>query len=271
MNPTQIQFTASIPEHYDTCLGPFLFEHYAADLAARLDVGAGDEVLEVACGTGISTEFLRRAVGDDVPIVATDLSEPMLDLARAKRGGLAALRFQQADAVELPFEDRRFAAVTSQFGLMFVPDKARAMREALRVLRPGKRLALNVWDDLPSNPYVQVAQDAIATFFDSDPPQFLYLPWSCHEREPLRALLTDAGFADVELHTVSHTAELPDVRTVARGLVQGNPTIGEVEARATGTVDEVVAAVAEALETAFGTAPFRAPMRAVVATAVRPV
>jgi len=267
MRQTAALFDDSIPADYDTYLGPFLFEPFAADLAGRVQVRAGGAVLETACGTGISTEFLRRSIGSSVSIEATDLSEPMLDVARAKRGHLERVRFRRADATALPFEDGSFEAVVSQFGLMFLPDKLRAMREAHRVLRPGGVLAFNVWDDLPSNPYVEVAQAAIATFFDADPPQFLYVPWGYHEHGPILELLAESGFSRTEIHTVACVAERPTAREVATGLVRGNPTLTDVRERARGSVDDVVDAVTTALAESFGAAPFQAPMQAVVVTA----
>jgi ubiquinone/menaquinone biosynthesis C-methylase UbiE len=269
-NPSRAGFVGSVPESYDRYLGPFLFDFYAADLAAHLAVEPGGSILETACGTGVATEHLRRATGPGVEIVATDLSEPMLEHARARRGHLDGVRFEQADAAALPFGDASFDAVVQQFGLMFVPDKLAALSEARRVLRPGGTLAFNVWGDLPSNPFVQVAQDAIAAFFSSDPPQFLYQPWSFSALDPIAALLREAGFADVTLRVVPHVSERPTPREAAEGLVRGNPTIGDVEGRALVPVEAVVDAVAAALGEAFGESPFRAPMQAVVVTARRP-
>ncbi len=269
MGTNTAMFADSIPGDYDKYLGPFLFEFYAEDLARRLTIDAGGALLEVACGTGIATEFLRRAIPTGASIVATDVSEPMLALARSRRGHLPDVRFQQADAVALPFEDGCFSAVAQQFGLMFFPDKLLALREAHRVLAPGGRLVFSVWDNLTSNPFVRVAQDTIATFFDESPPQFLYLPWSYHEHESIRALVSEAGFATCELQTVTHTATRLSPRDVAAGLVRGNPTVNEVRERANGSVDDVVNAVADTLGRAFGSDPLRVPMQAIVVTAER--
>ncbi len=269
MNTSTALFTDSIPGDYNKYLGPFLFEPYAKDLASRMVVEAGAAVLEVACGTGILTEALRCAVPDDASIVATDVSEAMLDRARARRGHLPGVRFQQADAMALPFADGSFDVVAQQFGLMFFPDKLRALCEARRVIAPGGRLVFNVWDGLDSNPFVRVAQNAIATFFGEKPPQFLYLPWSYHEHEAIRALVLEAGFSSCELHTVAHTATRSTAREVALGLVRGNPTILDIRERATACVDEVVEAVACALGDAFGGETLHVPMQAIVITADR--
>jgi ubiquinone/menaquinone biosynthesis C-methylase UbiE len=154
MTGAHSEFVGSIPEIYDEHLGPLLFEHYAADLAARVTVPVGSRVLELACGTGIATDRLRAALPDEVAIVATDLNEAMLDLARNKRGNLANVQYQVVDALDLPFEDGSFDAVVCQFGVMFFPDKAACAREAARALKPGGAYTFNVWDSLDRNPAI---------------------------------------------------------------------------------------------------------------------
>ena len=75
MTTKHVKFDGSIPEIYDSHLGPLLFHHYAADLAGRIHVAAGGRVLETACGTGIATEKLRDVLADDIEIIATDLND----------------------------------------------------------------------------------------------------------------------------------------------------------------------------------------------------
>src|ERR671932_600659 len=145
MRETDRLFEGPIPETYDRFLGPLLLEPYARDLAARLAALAPARVLETAAGTGVATRALARALRAGTTIVATDLNRPMLDLAAA-RMETVEVTWQQADALALPFADGTFDAVVCQFGAMFFPDKIAAYREAARVLRPGGRLVLGIWD-----------------------------------------------------------------------------------------------------------------------------
>jgi len=136
-------FEGTIPQHYDRYLGPLLFHPYADDLAARLVPKPDVRVLEIACGTGLVTRRLLDRLGGSGSILATDLNEAMLAYARSQVVAAPGLQWRQADAVKLPLPDRSFDAVVCQFGLMFFPDKAAALREAFRVLRPGGRFAVS--------------------------------------------------------------------------------------------------------------------------------
>jgi ubiquinone/menaquinone biosynthesis C-methylase UbiE len=146
MKDQHAEFSGSIPAAYDRCLGPILFEPYAKDLAARLQVPKNGSVLELACGTGILTRLLRTQLPPTVKLAATDLNEPMFRHAPAKFREDEVVQWLQADAGSLPFGDRLFDAVVCQFGIMFVPDKALAAHEAYRVLKPGGHFLFNVWD-----------------------------------------------------------------------------------------------------------------------------
>ncbi len=156
--PTQnAAFVGSIPENYDRYLGPVLFDPYAADLVSRLNVSADASVLELACGTGIVTRRLRDRLGSEVRLIATDLNDAMLSYAARKFKPEDAIEWKQADAADLPFADQSFDAVVCQFGLMFVPDKERALSETYRVLKPGGTFLFNVWDAIEYNELAHIA------------------------------------------------------------------------------------------------------------------
>jgi SAM-dependent methyltransferase len=265
MAETNISFSGSIPQLYDRYLGPVLFEPYAVDLARRVAVHATGPVLEMACGTGIVTQQLRAQLAPEVEIVATDLSQPMLDYARTKLATLKNVDWRQADIAALPFPDASFAAVVCQFGLMFVPDKQAAFRETRRVLGKGGLFAFNVWDEITANPFAHVAHETLAQLFPADPPQFL-IPFTFNDHVVLRQSLTMHGFSNVQLETVMLEARSESARALAIGFVQGSPLSTMVQERGV-PFESVVAAVADALAQHGGAAPFHSTLQAVVVTA----
>jgi SAM-dependent methyltransferase len=238
-------FAGSIPEFYDRCLGPFLFEPYAADLAARAAELAPGRILETAAGTGIVTAALASALpGAD--IVATDLNPDMLAVAEGKLDS-PRVSFAPADAQSLPFPDAAFDLVVCQFGAMFFPDRVAAYREARRVLRPGGPFLFNVWDRLEANPASQAVAEAVAALFPADPPSFLArVPFGYHDPALVEADLRSASFSVVEVETVSKRSR-GSAREVAPGLCQGSPLRAEIEARAPDRLDEATGAALAAL------------------------
>lgn len=270
MSDSHAKFDGSIPENYDRILGPFLFEHYAKDIAARLPSGDATRILETACGTGIATQYAREALGPDATIVATDLNPPMLDVANAKRGFLPGVTFQEANAQALPFSDNEFDAVLCQFGMMFLPDKPLGMAEALRVLKPGGTFAFNVWDDFEANPAMVTAHETVGRFFDEEPPQFFTVPFGWNDKAVIGGMLSDAGFENIEMEDIDHLGYAETSAELAFGCINANPTLHEVQERATASPEAVVAALATELNDRFGEDPLRIPMRAIVITATKP-
>ncbi len=258
------QFVDSIPEIYDTHLGPFLFEFSARDLARRLEqVAPGDikDVLEVACGSGISTEHASMALPSSAEITATDLNQAMLDRAIKRRGQLKNVTYRQADALQLPFEDASYDAALCQFGIMFFPDKSRALHEIARVLRPGGWFAFNVWDSLANNRVVEIAYETIASFFPADPPDFIKTPFGYYQIDPIKALLKEEGFGNIKVEVVREAVRCENAESPARGMVEGNPGIIQIRERATADPKEIVAALAGAIEAEFGPPPLNIPLQ----------
>jgi SAM-dependent methyltransferase len=273
MQTNDAKFDGSIPAIYETHLGPLLFEPYADDLAARLALPPGvaaPRVLEIAAGTGILTRRLRRRLPAAATLVATDLNEGMVQVARERLAGIAGLELRPADAMSLPFEDRSFDAVVCQFGLMFMPDKAKALREALRVLKPGGQLLLNTWGPLADNPVSGLAQETLASLFPANPPPFFRIPFSDHDPEALRVLMNAAGFTAVEVTPVRIESQAPSAEHAAIGLIRGCPLYHQIVERGSPTPDEVVPMVAEELALAHGDRPMNCPMLALVVSARRP-
>jgi ubiquinone/menaquinone biosynthesis C-methylase UbiE len=262
-------FVGSIPANYDRYLGPVFFHHYADDLVARLPVTPGMRVLETACGTGIVTERLAARLGDAGSLVATDLNEAMLAHGRDRLPRGERVEWRQADATALRFDAGSFDAVVCQFGLMFYPDKAAGVREALRVLGPGGLYLFSVWDRIERNPIARITHETVARFFEKDPPQFYTTPFSLHDPEPTLRLLRDAGFSDVQWLHVEKVGTSPSAAEATIGLVEGNPIYAAIMERRPDALEDIKKAVAAALAKELGDKPVRCPERALVFSARR--
>ncbi len=263
-----VAFTESVPVNYDRYLGPMLFEPYANDIVNRVKFREGMRVLEVACGTGIVTRKLRELLPKSATIVATDLSEPMLDFARRNLNGTGGVEWQQADAMALPFADESFDLVVCQFGLMFMPDKLAALSEARRVLAAGGQLLLNTWDRLERNDFSYVTHTTQMRFFPADPLMFFETPFGLHDGEQLRSWLEAAGYTHITVRPVNLPSMSASAADAAKGLVQGTPLVVAIKERG-GNMEAITHAVAEALASEFGKAPTRGRMSAIICHATR--
>src|SRR6476661_543500 len=128
-------FAGSIPENYDRHMVPLIFEPFAADIAQRAASLSPNVVLETAAGSGVVTRALAPRLPRGASYVVTDLNQPMLDYAASRQGSDSRIKWRQADALALPFENAAFDLVCCQFGAMFFPDRSSAYRETKRVLK----------------------------------------------------------------------------------------------------------------------------------------
>jgi len=260
-------FVGSIPENYDRGLGPIFFADYA-DHAARLVAGyAPSRVLEIGAGTGIVTRRLRDLTPATTRLIATDLNPPMLDVAKKKFRPDELVKFQQADAMALPFANTSFDAVVCQFSAQFFPDKEKSYREAYRVLAPGGRYVFSVWDG-GYNRHARIADEVAAQFFPTDPPQFYRVGTGYNKIDPIKDSLNDAGFIDLRIAVLTREKQVSDIGAFARALVYGNPLIEMIRTRGGVDPDQVVNALEEALARELGN-PARLPLQAILFEATR--
>src|SRR5215216_2752990 len=261
-------FAGSIPEIYDQFLVPLIFEPYALDLAKRVQKIDPKNVLETAAGTGVLTRAMAARLSKHARIFATDLNQPMLDRAKTRQIEDTRIDWKQADALNLPFEDRNFDVVTCQFGAMFFPDKARGYSEARRVLKPGGQFIFNVWDKISEHEFADVVTEALAAYFPSDPPRFLArTPHGYHEINQIREELAAAGFANVSVETVDAVSRASSALDPAIAYCQGTPLRNEIETRDASRLKDATKHAADALQRRFGSGPIEGRIRAFVITA----
>lgn len=263
-------FAASIPAIYEKYLVPMIFDPYAQEMAIRIAALKPLNVLEVAAGTGVLTRAMAERLGPHVEITATDLNQPMLDIAMARHRAGRPITWRQADALALPFDDQSFDIVACQFGVMFFPDKVEGFREARRVLAGGGSYMFNVWDRIDSNEFISAVTAALRDIFPDDPPLFMErTPHGYHDGDAIRRDLRAAGFSEVAIEAVDRESIALTALDAATGYCQGNPLSAEIEMRAPGRLQEVTERVAEALGKRFGGGPIRGKIRAIIVTASR--
>lgn len=246
-------FAGSVAKLYESHLVPLIFDGYATDLAQRVASRPVSQVLEIAAGTGVVTRRLARLLPAGVAIVATDLNQPMLDMA-AEVGTERPVDWRQADAMQLPFEDGMFDAVVCQFGVMFFPDKAKAFAQARRVLRPGGRLLFNVWDRIEQNEFAHTVTQALESVFAQDPPRFLArTPHGYFDPGAIEQDLRRGGFAaTVQVDTLAARSQAASARVPAVAYCQGTPLRNEIEARGSATLGQATDAAERAIREQFG-------------------
>lgn len=187
--------------------------HWMVD-AVRLQ--PGHRVLELAAGLGETGLLAAELILPGGHLISSDQVEAMLELGRARAARLAItnVEFKVLDAewIDLPLAS--IDAVLCRFGYMLMADPAAALRETRRILVPGGRLALAVWDRAETNPWSDVSRIALETHGLCEPtPPGTPGPFSLGDHDRVGALVEDAGFTGIELDSVEIVQRDPDFET----------------------------------------------------------
>ncbi|HZA66251.1 MAG TPA: class I SAM-dependent methyltransferase, partial [Geminicoccaceae bacterium] len=172
-------------------------------LIARASVRPGDCAIDIGCGTGATTLELAAAVGAHGSVLAVDISEPLLAVARRRvmQSRRSNVRFAHADAQTHRFERGCHDLAMSRFGVMFFADPIGAFANLKRALRPGGRLAFACWDRLEDNPWfalpLQVGIERLGPL-EPRPPRAPG-PLALAEQDYIDEILTGAGLIDVRI------------------------------------------------------------------------
>jgi ubiquinone/menaquinone biosynthesis C-methylase UbiE len=189
-----------------------MFAPVAAALVEDAAVGAGQTVLDVATGPGEPALSIARVVGSAGRVVGVDVVPAMIEAAlrEAQRQRLANARFRVAPADALPFDGRSFDAVVCRFGVMFFPSPRAGIREMLRVLKPGGRLAMAVWHHARSNPFHSILADIVERYVAS-PPLEPDAPDAFRFAPPgkLLGVALEAGLADARERLLTFSIKAP--------------------------------------------------------------
>jgi len=189
-----------------------MFAPLTEAMIERAGICEGQSVLDVAGGAGEPSLTIAERVGPNGSVTCTDAVAEMVEAARheANRRGLKNVQFQQCTADSLPFPDNSFDVVVSRLGVMFFLDSVKAMREMLRVVKPGGSLTFAVWYKSDVNPFCYLVSGVIEQHVkavEADP----NAPNAFRFAEPgkLAGVMKQAGAIDVRDEIVSFDIEAP--------------------------------------------------------------
>ena len=189
-----------------------MFAPLTEALIEHAGIRKGQAVLDIAGGAGEPSLTIAEFVGPTGSVTCTDAVPEMVEAAQeeANRRGIKNVRFQVCAADSLPFPDNSFDAVVSRLGIMFFPDSLAAMREMLRVTKPGGRLAFAVWRKSDLNPFCYVVSRVMDQHVQ-EPAADPDAPGAFRFAEPgkLAAVMTGAGLVDVVEHVIKFDIAAP--------------------------------------------------------------
>jgi len=212
------QVTGAAADIYQTFFVPALFAEWAPRVVDAAEIGPGQRVLDVACGTGVAACEAAGRVGPDGSVTGLDRNADMLAVA----GRIApAIDWRLGMAEALPFDDAVFDAVVSQFGLMFFDDRAAALKEMMRVLKPDGRLVVAVWDTLENSPGYAAVTVLLEGLFGTHVADAMRAPFVLGETDRLRALFESAGITDAQISSREGTARFASIEAWVHTDVKG--------------------------------------------------
>jgi ubiquinone/menaquinone biosynthesis C-methylase UbiE len=267
----QWQVGGGAPEVYERDLVPAVFGPWARLVVDFADPQPGDRVLDVACGTGVVARVAAEKVGERGAVAAADLNPGMVAVAQslpAPRG--ATIEWRQADAGALPFADQAFDVVLCQLGLQFFAERAIALREMYRVLRPGGDVVIMVWRPIEQSPGFAALAAALERHIGPEASSIMRAPFSLGDPEELSSLVAEGGFETLDLRAEAGAVRFASVEHFVASYVAGSPLAAPVAAAPAEARDALLAEVVAKLEQFVGGDELKFPIEAYLARARKP-
>lgn len=218
MNAPTLEAQIEAARFYESVILPAAIRQWAPKVADAAKIQPGERLLDVACGTGLfAREILSRAPSV-ARITGVDLNPGMIAVANQLA---PSVEWREGAAESLPFPNESFDVVVSQFGLMFFTDRAKAIREMVRVLVPGGRVVIAVWDRLENMPGFVSEVELVERTVGKQAADTVRVPFSLGDRKELAALFSKASMERIEINTHQGTARYPDIRSLIEPHLKG--------------------------------------------------
>ncbi|MCV2867616.1 methyltransferase domain-containing protein [Defluviimonas sp. WL0002] len=218
MNDTVSEAELAAGRGYERLFVPALFGPWTKHVIAAADIQKGSRVLDIACGTGILARDARSAIGETGRVTGLDPAPGMIATAQEIAPDMEWVR---GSAEDLEFEDATFDRVLCQFGMMFFQHPQKAVKEMYRVMAPGGRLAVAVWNSIVNNPAYEDIIDVLDEQVGIAAGDALRLPFSMGDASEVTKLLDNSGFSDIAADTRTEQANFPSARAMVEAELRG--------------------------------------------------
>lgn len=203
---------------YEELLVPALFQPWANRIVDSVEIQPNHKVLDVASGTGVLARTIAKKIGRSDSVNGLDLNPGMLAIARQNAPNI---NWYKGNAEKLPFEDRSFDTVVSQFGVMLFSSPKTALQEMYRVLKSGGQLIVAVFDSIENIPAYQMMADAFERKVDESVGNALRFPFSMGNTGELESLFSEAGISNTKITTQKETVRFSSPRHMVLSDVKG--------------------------------------------------
>jgi len=205
------EITDGLVRAHEQYLVPAIYSQWASRVADIAEIEVGQEVLDVACGTGSLARAAQFETGLKGKVTGLDLSEKMLEAARRSS---QLIDWKLGDAAAMPFENDRFDRVMCQFSFMFINNRVATIKEMIRVCKPDGMVILAIWGPLaPSSAYDDLIR-IIREVSGDHAAKKLALPWDLGKPGVMDSLLISSGVNEYECHERVGLAKYPSIRAL---------------------------------------------------------
>ncbi|HET6201388.1 MAG TPA: methyltransferase domain-containing protein [Planctomycetota bacterium] len=223
VEPREWRLDDAAAEFYEKHFVPALFADWASRLVDEAKVSPGQRILDAACGTGIVARTAADRIGAPGAVAGIDLNSSMIQVARRLRPDI---EWHEGDVAKMPFADGRFDAVLCQAALMFFPDRVAALQEMRRVLRPGGKVAVQVWG---ASPGYELTAGIIEEASGKEAAEIFRAPFVLRDPREAESLLAKAGFRKTSRSTRQGAARFPSIDAMLQAEVDGWVLRGRVD------------------------------------------
>ncbi len=252
-NSSNYTLTGSAAERYERNMVPAIFLPFAEDLLERVALQEGEHILDVACGTGIVSRLAWAAVAPSGAVTGLDVNSKMLEVAhKVAREEDVPIEWREGDAANMPFRDGQFDAVICQHGIQYFSNRDVALAEMRRVLKSRGRLIASLWRGIEFNPGHRIVAEVLERNVNNEAGATRRAPFTLSQREEIRQLFANAGFADIVICLSPRITRFPSAEAMVRIMMAGTPLGAAMDKSDAQTlqkvIDEVTAKLSEYLD-----------------------